>query len=130
MYYDKKGLPFTMTAFVDQDAEGFGSVHRPFVTSSYLFNPNHNGLVLPDLDAVHIASGTDSIDIMMEIAEFYKSFGWKVGWGKDIWTLQMPNDHPERFKKFGSIKIINPKNIVAAAKSIGYSDTELYFTQN
>jgi hypothetical protein len=67
---------------------------------------------------------------MMEIAEFYKSFGWKVGWGKDIWTLQMPNDHPERFKKFGSIKIINPKNIVAAAKSIGYSDTELYFTQN
>jgi hypothetical protein len=125
--YPKKGMQFTMHAFIDQQAEGFANIHRPFVRSIYLFNSEHNGLILPDLDAIHIAPRNDSMDLVSEIQIFYQSFGWKTGLGKDIWTLQVPNDHPERFKKFSSITILNPKNIIDAARLVGYSDTELYF---
>jgi hypothetical protein len=129
LQYSKKGLNFEMSAFIEQPAEGFGSIATPFLASSYLFNPTHNLLVLPDLDVIHIDSGHDSLELADEIQDFYKSFGWQTGLGRDILTLQVPNMHPTRPNK-PRITILNPKNIIGAARAVGYNPQELYFRPN
>lgn len=76
----KEGRILNLTVFAKQPAVQIGNVKQEFVSTSYLFNPNHDlglpDLYLPDLDVIEIESDKQIDKAVKEILDLYQRHGW------------------------------------------------------
>lgn len=125
----KEGRDLNLTLFAMQPIIKVGAVINNFTSSSYLFNPQpvFEGLMLPDLDVIHIVGPQSAKDAAGEIKRFYESYGWAVyvSEGAVIEKIAI-NANPERFPE--PLLVFDPEILLGIAEEkAGYDREKLCF---
>jgi hypothetical protein len=126
----KDGRNLVVLVFHAQPMTRIGRMRQPVVSSSYLFNPQGDPEMLPDLDVVEVSAENRPITestAAAEIREFYKLYGWhvKVMPKPDLPTRRVLSPSA---RGLGEIEIIDPTSLrELAAQEAGYDLERLYF---